>query len=244
MFQPNKLGYAVGYPLRVKVISRNINMYLQFLYDTVSWNPFSWKSKSYLFSIAIIMATDDLATQGSRDRFQKRSDHREKVIGSLMLASSRFFDPIGFHERLCFDRIMIRVPIPESIHSRSAQIRSCDPDRPIAFHKRRSRSVHQIEKIRNQTIYWQLNHDINHSLGHLDLKLCDRGWMKNVRLMISIHDVIMGGVATSFMCADTESVTVSSVLAHGVVYDTTRFGHAMFHRYVYVVNLIEYLQYC
>ena len=68
--------------------------------------------------------------------------------------------------------------------------------------------------------------------------------MKNVRLMTSIHNVIMGGVATSFMCADTESVTVSSALAHGVVYDTTRFGHAMFDRYVHVVNLIVYLQYC
>ena len=27
-------------------------------------------------------------------------------------------------------------PIPETISPQSAQIRSCDPDRPIAFHKR------------------------------------------------------------------------------------------------------------
>ena len=54
----------------------------------------------------------------------------------------------------------------------------------------------------------------------------------------------MGVVATSFMCADTESVTAGSVHAYGVVHDTTRFGHAMFDRYVYVVNIIEYLQYC
>ena len=26
-------------------------------------------------------------------------------------------------------------PFPETIRSQSAQIRSCDPDRPIAFHK-------------------------------------------------------------------------------------------------------------
>ena len=83
-------------------------------------------------------------------------------------------------------------PIPETICSRSAQIRSCDPDRPIAFHKRRLRAAHQIEKIRNQTVYSQLNHDINHSLGNLVLKLRDCDWMKNLRLMISIHDVTMG----------------------------------------------------
>ena len=93
-------------------------------------------------------------------------------------------------------------PIPETIHSRSAQIRSCDPDRMIAFHKRRSRSAHQIEKIRNQTVYCQLNHDINHSLGNIELRLLDRGWMKNIRLIISIHDVTMGGVATSFIYAE------------------------------------------
>ena len=90
-----------------------------------------------------------------------------------------------------------------------------------------------------KTVYWQLNHDIDHSLGRLELKLCDRGWMKNIRLMTSIHDVIMGGVATSFMCADTESVTASSMHAHSVVHDETWFGHAMFDRYVYVVNVIE-----
>ena len=68
--------------------------------------------------------------------------------------------------------------IPETIRSRSAQIRSCDPDRPIAFHKRQSWSAHQIEKIWNLTVYCQLNHDINHSLGNLELKLYDCDWMK------------------------------------------------------------------
>ena len=68
--------------------------------------------------------------------------------------------------------------------------------------------------------------------------------MKNVWLMTSIQDVILRDMATSFMCADTESVTASSVHTHDVDYDTTRFGHAKFDRYVYVVNLIEYLQYC
>ena len=115
-------------------------------------------------------------------------------------------------------------PILETIRPRSAQIRSCDPDRPIAFHKRRSQSAHQIEKIRNQTVYCQSNHDINHSLGNLELKLRGRDWIKNVRLMISIHDVTMGGVATSFMSADTRASwpvqCTHTVFAH----DTTRFG--------------------
>ena len=133
-------------------------------------------------------------------------------------------------------------PIPETIHSRSAQIRSCDSDRPIAFHKRRSRSAHEIEKIWNQTVYCQLNHDINHSLGNLELKLRGCDWMKNVRLMISIHDVTIGGVATSFMSADTRASwpvqCTHTVFAH----DTTRFWHAIFDRYVYVINVIENIQ--
>ena len=133
-------------------------------------------------------------------------------------------------------------PIPETIRSRSAQIRSCDPDQPIAFHKRRSRSSHQIEKIRTQTVYCQLNHDINQSLGNLELNLHGHDWMKNVRVMISIHDVTMGGVATSFMTADTRASwpvqCTHTVFAH----DTTRFGHAIFDRYAYVNNVIENIQ--
>ena len=66
--------------------------------------------------------------------------------------------------------------------------------------------------------------------------------MKNVRLMISIHDVKMGGVATSFLCVDTESVTASSVHAHSVVHDRARFEHAMFDRCVYMINVIENIQ--
>ena len=139
-------------------------------------------------------------------------------------------------------RSVVQGPIPETICSRSAQIRSSDPDRPIAFHKRRSRSAHQIEKIRNQTVYCQLNHDINHSLGNLELKLHGRDWMKNVRLMISIHDVTMGGVATSFMSVDTRASwpvqCTHTVFAH----DATRFGHAIFDRYVYVITVIENIQ--
>ena len=96
-------------------------------------------------------------------------------------------------------------PIRETIRSRSAQIRSWYPDRPIAFRKRRSRSAHQIEKIRNQTVDCQLNHDINHSLWNLELKLHGRDWMKNVKLAISIHDITMGSVATSFMSVDTRA---------------------------------------
>ena len=53
--------------------------------------------------------------------------------------------------------------------------------------------------------------------------------------VISVPGVII------YVC-QYESVTVSSVHAHGVVHDPTWFGHAMFDRYVYVVNLIEYIQ--
>ena len=76
-----------------------------------------------------------------------------------------------------------------------------------------------------------------HSLGNLELKLRGRDWMKNVRLMISIHDVTMGGVATSFMSTDTRASCTHTVFAH----DTTRFGH-IFDRYVYVINVIENIQ--
>ena len=38
--------------------------------------------------------------------------------------------------------------------------------------------AHQTEKIQNQTVYCQLNHDINHSLGNLELKLHGRDWIK------------------------------------------------------------------
>ena len=130
-------------------------------------------------------------------------------------------------------------PIPETICSRLAQIHSCDPDRPIAFHKRWSRSAHQIKKIQNQTVYCQLNHDINHSLGNLELKLRDCDWMKNVRLMISIHDVAIGGVATSFMSADTRASWPVQCMHTVFAHDTIRFGHAIFDRYVYVINVIE-----
>ena len=121
-------------------------------------------------------------------------------------------------------------PIPEAIRSRSAQIQSCDPDRPIAFHKRRSRSAHQ--KIRNQTVYCQLNHGINLSLGKLELQLRGHDWIKNVRLVISIHYVTMVGVATSFMSADTRA-------SWPVQYTHTVFAHdtRRFDRYVYVINI-------
>ena len=78
-------------------------------------------------------------------------------------------------------------------------------------------------EIRNQTLYCQLNHDIKHSLGNFKLKLRDDDWMKNVRLMISIRDVSMGGVAASFMSADTKASwpvqcthTVLLTIQHGL----------------------------
>ena len=60
--------------------------------------------------------------------------------------------------------------------------------------------------------------------------------------MIYILDVTMGGVATSFLCVDTESVTASSVHAHSVVHDRARFEHAMLDRYVYAINVLENVQ--
>ena len=60
--------------------------------------------------------------------------------------------------------------------------------------------------------------------------------------MIYIHDVTMGGVATLFMSADTGASwpvqCTHTVFAH----NTTRFGHAIFDRYVCVINVIENIQ--
>ena len=60
--------------------------------------------------------------------------------------------------------------------------------------------------------------------------------------MISIHDVTMGVVATLFMSTDTTASwpvrCTHTVFAH----DTTRFGHAIFDMYVYVINVIENIQ--
>ena len=39
-----------------------------------------------------------------------------------------------------------------------------------------------------------------------------------------------------------ESVTISSLHAHGIIPDTTWCGHVMFDQYVYVFNVIEYIQ--
>ena len=66
--------------------------------------------------------------------------------------------------------------------------------------------------------------------------------MKNVRLMIYIHDVTMGGVATSFMSVDTRA-SWSVQCTHTVfAHDTTQFGHAIFDRCVYVITVIENIQ--
>ena len=52
-----------------KLFRANINIYLHFIIvphwqDTGSWNPFSCKTRTYLFYIVNIMTADDLATQG------------------------------------------------------------------------------------------------------------------------------------------------------------------------------------
>ena len=132
-------------------------------------------------------------------------------------------------------------PTPETIRSRSDQIRSCDPDRPIAFHKRRSRSAHQIEKIQNQTVYCQLNHDINHSLGNSELKLRGRDWIKTsdwwYLLMTSQWEVWRRHLWVPIREGHGQ-FSACTVFAH----DTTRFGHAIFDRCVYVINVIENIQ--
>ena len=126
--------------------------------------------------------------------------------------------------------------IPEMIHSRLALIWSFDPDWPIAFHKCWLTSAHQIEKIWNQTVSCQLNHYKNHSLGNLELKLCIHYWMKNVR-----HDIYLWRHNGIYKCRYV-SFMASSVHAHSVAHDKTCFGHAIFDRYVYMINLIENIQ--
>ena len=57
--------------LHAKFSKRNINKYNTFhvippkWYDKGSWNPFSSKTRAYLFYIVNIMAGDALATQGA-----------------------------------------------------------------------------------------------------------------------------------------------------------------------------------
>ena len=117
--------------------------------------------------------------------------------------------------------------IPATIRSRLVQTWSCDPDQPTAFHKQRSQSAHQIKKIRKQAVYCQLSHDINHSLGNFELKLHDCGWMKKRQTDVIYswrHNGRWGKVI--YVCR-YESITVSSVHTHGVVYDTTWFVHAI-----------------
>ena len=85
-----------------------------------------------------------------------------------------------------------------------------------ADHQLRSRSAHQIEKIRNRTVYCQLNHDINHSLGNLELKIRGRDWIKK-RQTDGIYSWRHNG-----RCGDViyecryESFMASSVHAHSV----------------------------
>ena len=105
---------------------------------------------------------------------------------------------------VCVNVSVNQCPISEKIQLAlgSNTILSSWSDRVIAFHKRSSQLVHQIKKIQNQRVHTELNHDINDSLGNLELKLCDRGWNKNIRLITPIHEVTMGDVETSFMCTD------------------------------------------
>ena len=102
----------------------------------------------------------------------------ERVTGDLHSEQQLVGTPSCFQQYGAISSNSLQGPIPERIRSRSTQIRPCDPDQPITFHKRPSRPAHQIEKIRNQTVYCQLNHDINHSLGNLELKLRGRDWIK------------------------------------------------------------------
>ena len=54
------------------------------------------------------------------------------------------------------------------------------------------------------------------------------------------HNV--GGVATSFISADTRASWPVQCTHTLFAHDTTRFGHAIFNRYVYVINVIESIQ--
>ena len=71
-----------------------------------------------------------------------------------------------------------------------------------------------------------------------------RPWLNEkheTKLMLSIDDVTMGGVAMSFMSADTRA-SWSVQCMYSVAHNTTWFGHAIFDRYVYVINVIENIQ--
>ena len=67
-------------------------------------------------------------------------------------------------------------------------------------------------------------------------------WLNEKRQMISIHDVTMGGMAASFMSADTRASWPVQCTHTLFPHDTTRFGHVIFDRYVYVINVIENIQ--
>ena len=60
--------------------------------------------------------------------------------------------------------------------------------------------------------------------------------------MISTHYVKMGGVATSYMNADKRASSPVQCTHTVFAHDTTRFGHAKFDRYVYMINVIENTQ--
>ena len=84
-------------------------------------------------------------------RYSTTVKHSKKciILGMVTPAEILFF---ALKSEL-LGRCPVLGSIPDTIRSRSAQIRFCDPHRPIAFHKHRSRAAQHIEKIRNQTVY-------------------------------------------------------------------------------------------
>ena len=82
-----------------------------------------------------------------------------------------------------------------------------------------------------KTIHWEI----------LKLKLRGRDWKKNVKLMISIHNVTIGGVPTSLMSADTRA-SWPVKCTHSVYSQYNTVWTCYFDRYVYVINVIENIQ--
>ena len=111
-------------------------------------------------------------------------------------------------------------------------------DRPIAFHKRRSSDQE------NTNSYSLLPVESWHKTftGKFEIEIT-RSWLNEKRQTDDIYSWRYDG-----MCGDViyecryETVMASSVHAHSVAHNTTRFGHAVFDRYVYVINVIENIQ--
>ena len=140
-------------------------LYIYFVFrktqEVISW---LWK-KIILATVANTVRTPAIAV--GLDVFNKLSQifstRRSSIVRTDAvddgLIDGTFLNKI----RSCYWFNKSQDAITETIRSWMIYFRPCDPDRTIAFHKRRARSVYQIHKIRNQ-VHCCLNHDMNRPL--------------------------------------------------------------------------------